>query len=130
MARSRHRLPELLLLAVTALAPLAAVDAAPRLVPLAAAELDDAQRALTARFADLGMRNAIATYLRYPALARAMLPYTEFLLTKSTLPARDRELLWLRTAWLARSDYMWAQLAAAARRARSASRRNDRTGRH
>jgi alkylhydroperoxidase family enzyme len=46
-----------------------------------------------------------------------MLPYTEFLLTKSTLPARDRELLWLRTAWLARSDYLWAQRAPAARRA-------------
>jgi alkylhydroperoxidase family enzyme len=46
-----------------------------------------------------------------------MLPYTEFLLTKSTLPARDRELLWLRTAWLARSDYVWAQRVPAARRA-------------
>ena len=46
-----------------------------------------------------------------------MLPYTEFLLTKSTLPPRHRELLWLRTAWLARSDYLWAQRAPAARRA-------------
>jgi len=101
------------------LGPLAAhvVAAAPRLAPLATAELDDAQRALTTRFAALGMRNAIATYARYPALANAMLPYTEFLLTKSTLPQRHRELLWLRTAWLARSDYVWAQRAPAARRA-------------
>jgi alkylhydroperoxidase family enzyme len=72
---------------------------------------------LLQRFAALGMRNAVATYSRYPALGSAMLPYTEFLLTKSTLPPRHRELLWLRTAWLARSDYMWAQRAPAARRA-------------
>src|SRR4029078_13457758 len=80
-----------------------------------AARADD-QRALTRAFAPLGMRSAVATYARYPALADAMLPYTEFLLTKSTLPARDRELLWLRTAWLARSDYVWAQRVPAARR--------------
>jgi alkylhydroperoxidase family enzyme len=107
---------ELLLLAVAALATVA-VEAAPRLVPRAAAELDDAQRDVGARFAALGMGNAGATYLRYPALASAMLPYSEYLFTKSTLPARDRELLWLRTAWLARSDYVWAQRAPAARRA-------------
>jgi alkylhydroperoxidase family enzyme len=103
------------MLVVAALAqPLAA---APRLAPIAASAGDDAQRALIARFAALGMRNAVATYARYPELATAMLPYTEYLLTQSTLPARDRELLWLRTAWLARSDYVWAQRAPAARRA-------------
>ncbi len=103
-------------LVVVALAAPLAVGAAPRLEPRAAADLDDGGRALVAQFADLGMRNAVATYLRYPALASAMLPYTEFLLTKSTLPARDRELLWLRTAWLTRSDYLWAQRAPVARR--------------
>ena len=46
-----------------------------------------------------------------------MLPYTEYLLTASTLPPRDRELLWLRTAWLAHSSYMWAHRVPAARRA-------------
>lgn len=116
MSCSPHRLREFLFLAVIALTPLVG-GAAPRLAPRSAAELDDAQRALVARYADLGMRNAIATYVRYPTLASAMLPYTAFLLTKSTLPPRDRELLWLRTAWLARSDYMWAQRAPAARRA-------------
>ena len=106
-----------LLLIVAALAQPLALAAAPRLAPLAASAGDDAQRALIARFAALGMRNAVATYARYPELATAMLPYTEYLLTQSTLPARDRELLWLRTAWLARSDYVWAQRAPAARRA-------------
>ncbi|HUL81701.1 MAG TPA: carboxymuconolactone decarboxylase family protein [Gammaproteobacteria bacterium] len=119
MGRRGRKLPAALLLAVAALAALAAqvAAAAPRLAPLSTAALDDAQRALTTRFSALGMRNAIATYARYPALASAMLPYTEFLLTKSTLPPRHRELLWLRTAWLARSDYLWAQRAPAARRA-------------
>jgi alkylhydroperoxidase family enzyme len=94
----------------------ASACAGPRLTPAAAAAVDDAARVVVERFAPLGMRNAVATYARYPELAAAMLPYTEFLLTKSALPARHRELLWLRTAWLARSDYMWAQRAPAARR--------------
>ena len=115
---SSRRLTLLVLLVLAAPAAPAIVAAAPRVAPLASAERDDAQRALTTRFAALGMRNAVATYARYPALASAMLPYTEFLLTKSTLPPRHRELLWLRTAWLARSDYLWAQRAPAARRAR------------
>ncbi len=52
----------------------------------------------------------------------AMLPYTEFLLTKSTLPPRHRELLWLRTAWLARSDYrLGAARACRAARGRDAT---------
>lgn len=88
--------------------------AAPRYEPVTSG---DGEHAIVERFASLGMRNAVATYARYPELAAAMLPYTEFLLTKSTLPARHRELLWLRTAWLARSDYVWAQRAPAARRA-------------
>lgn len=112
----RRQFRTVVLLAVAALTPLI-VGAAPRLSPLAAGDLDEAQRALTTRFAALGMRNAVATYARYPALGMAMLPYTEFLLMKSTLPPRHRELLWLRTAWLARSDYVWAQRAPAARRA-------------
>lgn len=112
---SSRRLP-LTLLLVAATAPLV-VAAAPRLAPLTSAAADDSQRALMTRFAALGMRNAIATYARYPELANAMLPYTEFLLARSTLPPRQRELLWLRTAWLARSDYLWAQRAPAARRA-------------
>ena len=115
MTNHRHAIAALLVAAVT-LVPLAGA-AAPRVTPLAAAERDAAARAVIERFAGIGMSNAVATYARYPELATAMLPYTEFLLTKSALPARHRELLWLRTAWLARSDYIWAQRAPAARRA-------------
>ena len=95
---------------------LLAAHAAPRVAPVPAAERSAEQREIAARFASLGMANAVGTYLRYPALATAILPYTEFLLTASTLPPRDREILWLRTAWLARSSYMWAHRVPVARR--------------
>ena len=110
---SRRRVTSCLL-ATVALVPIAS-RAVPRLAH--PEKVDDASRAIIDRFATLGMRNAVATYAAYPELAKAMLPYSEFLLTRSTLPARHRELLWLRTAWLARSDYIWAQRASAARSA-------------
>jgi alkylhydroperoxidase family enzyme len=107
------------LVALTCAASLAcaATHAAPRVSPLPEAERSTEQRELATRFASLGMVNAIGTYLRYPALAAAILPYTEYLLTASTLPPRHREILWLRTAWLARSNYLWAHRVPAARRA-------------
>jgi len=104
-------------LACAALLASAAAHAAPRVSPLPEAERSAEQRELAARFASLGMANAVGTYLRYPALAAAILPYTEYLLTASTLPPRHREILWLRTAWLARSNYLWAHRVPAARRA-------------
>ncbi len=91
--------------------------AAPRVSPLPQAERSTEQRELAAAFASLGMANAVGTYLKYPALAAAILPYTQYLLTATTLPPRDREILWLRTAWLARSNYLWAHRVPAARRA-------------
>jgi 4-carboxymuconolactone decarboxylase len=94
-----------------------AAFAAPRVPPVPANERSAEQAALATRFATLGMANAVGTYLRYPALAAAILPYTEYLLTASALPPRDRELLWLRTAWLAHSGYVWAHRAPAARQA-------------
>jgi 4-carboxymuconolactone decarboxylase len=93
-----------------------AAQAAPRIAPVPPSERSAEQRTLAERFASIGMQNEVATYLRYPALAAAILPYTEYLLNASTLPARDRELLWLRTAWLAHSGYVWAQRAPVARR--------------
>ena len=104
-------------LACAALLASAAAHAAPRVAPLPEAERSAEQRELAARFASLGMANAVGTYLRYPALASAILPYTGYLLTASALPPRHREILWLRTAWLARSNYLWAHRVPAARRA-------------
>jgi alkylhydroperoxidase family enzyme len=49
------------------------------------------------------------TCLRNPELCRNWMPLTSYLLSAaSTVPARDKELLILRTAWLCRADYPWA----------------------
>ena len=52
--------------------------------------------------------NVFATLVRYPGLYRKWIPFAGKLLA-GKLPARDRELLILRTAWSCRSDYEWGQ---------------------
>ena len=85
--------------------------AAPRVEPVPDASRDAQQQAIAARFASSGMTNAVATYLAHPALAEAVLPYAQYVSNDSTLPARHRALLLLRTAWLTRSGYLWAHQA-------------------
>jgi AhpD family alkylhydroperoxidase len=53
--------------------------------------------------------NALGTFARYPALAKAYLTFNGHVLYGSTLPARTRELLVLRVAVLRRCEYEWAQ---------------------
>ena len=90
---------------------------APRVGPVPESPRSDEQRAIAAQFASSGMTNAIGTYLHYPALAQALLAHERYISNESTLPPRHRLLVGLRTAWLTRSDYLWAHRAAAARRA-------------
>ena len=85
--------------------------AAPRVEPVPEASRDAQQQAIAERFASSGMTNAVATYLVHPALAEAVLPYAQYVSNDSTLPARHRALLLLRTAWLTRSGYLWAHEA-------------------
>ena len=85
--------------------------AAPRIEPVPEASRDAQQQAIAERFASSGMTNAVATYLVHPALAEALLPYAQYVSNDSTLPARHRALLLLRTAWLTRSRYLWAHQA-------------------
>ena len=94
-----------------------APDAAPRLGPVPESQRTDEQRAIASQFAASGMTNAIGTYLHVPALAQSLLVHERYVSNESTLPPRHRLLLGLRTAWLTRSDYLWAHRAAAARRA-------------
>lgn len=93
----------------------ASVAAAPRLSPLPAAQWDDAQRSIAVEFAAGGMTSAVATYLHNAVLAEHVLPYSRYIASESSLTPRMRELLALRVAWLARSSYVWAHHAAAAR---------------
>jgi 4-carboxymuconolactone decarboxylase len=90
----------------------------PRIPPLADAERDDQARELLGQAGGpaAGASNIFATFVRHPGLFRKWLPLGGKLLA-GKLPARDRELLILRTGWHCRSDYEWAQHVRIARSA-------------
>jgi 4-carboxymuconolactone decarboxylase len=90
----------------------------PRLTPLEETQWSDEQRQLLAPIAERNGRvyNVFATLARHPKLMKRWLPFANHLLFKSSLAARDRELLILRIARLARSDYEWGQHVAIAQR--------------
>ena len=81
----------------------------PRIAPLATAEWTADQRALADRYAPDGEPgNALRTLLRVPALADRIFPFLHYVANESTLPPRQREILILRTAWLAQNANLWA----------------------
>jgi 4-carboxymuconolactone decarboxylase len=88
----------------------------PRIAPLPEPEWDDRTRELLGRAGVPGgdTTNIFTTLVRHPRLFRHWLPFGGALLTGS-LPARDREILILRTAWICRSVYEWAQHVGLAR---------------
>jgi alkylhydroperoxidase family enzyme len=89
-----------------------------RLAPVPERNWTDAHRAIVARFTPDGKAtNALRIYLHHPVLAENILPFQHYIASESTLSARHRELLILRTAWLSRSEYIWAERAAPAREA-------------
>jgi 4-carboxymuconolactone decarboxylase len=53
--------------------------------------------------------NLFLALARHPDLLRDYLPFGSRLLLTGTLPARDRELAILRTAWLCGCEYEWGQ---------------------
>ena len=112
----RHAIASLVVLG--ALATQMSVRAAgPRIAAVSENQRTDEQRAIAARFASADMPNAVATYLNHPSLADHILPYERYVSTDSLLLPRHRALVGLRTAWLTRSEYLWAHWAAAPRRA-------------
>ncbi len=83
--------------------------AKPRIAPLEEKNLDDEQRALLAPMAETGrIHNIFKTLVRHPKLLKRWLPFANHILFKSSLGAREREMLILRVAWLARAEYEWA----------------------
>ena len=90
----------------------------PRIPPLPAGERDEqAQELLGGVGALTGpASNIFETLVRHPGLFRKWLPFGGKLLG-GKLPARDRELLILRTGWHCRSDYEWGQHVIIARAA-------------
>ena len=89
-----------------------------RLAPLAEVRWTDEQRALVQRYApEVRIGNAFLTLLNVPELVEAVMPFVIYTASDSTLEARHRELLILRTAWLCQNSYLWADHAPSARMA-------------
>jgi alkylhydroperoxidase family enzyme len=51
----------------------------------------------------------LATIMHNPELLRRFVPVMRYFLVDSTLPARDRELAILRSAWLMQAPYVWGE---------------------
>ncbi len=83
----------------------------PRVEMLPSEEVPDEIR----RYAGAGpgrpVLNLYRTLARHPGLAKRWLVFGSHVLAKSTLDARTRELLILRTGWRCQSEYEWGQHA-------------------
>jgi 4-carboxymuconolactone decarboxylase len=55
------------------------------------------------------VQNIFRTMANHAKLAKRWLVFGNHILSKSTLPARDREILILRIGWLCRAGYEWGQ---------------------
>jgi 4-carboxymuconolactone decarboxylase len=80
----------------------------PRISPLPEAEWDETARTLIEQSSAGGAVNIFTTLVRHHRLFRRWTAFGGVLLT-GTLPARDRELLILRTGWLCQAAYEWGQ---------------------
>ena len=90
----------------------------PRVAPRPESEWDEETREVMAAIpaAPGGQAlNIFTTFAHHPKLLKRWLVFGNHVLFKSTLTARDRELLILRTAWNCQADYEWGQHVAIAR---------------
>ena len=82
----------------------------PRIPPLDVAKLDDDAQKVLEPILDAGRPwNIFLTLAHHPDLAKRWLVFSNHVLFKSTIPAREREIAILRTGWLCQSEYEWAQ---------------------
>jgi alkylhydroperoxidase family enzyme len=90
---------------------------APRIEPLDMEQLDEEQAALLAPFADPANKvgagkvlNIFRTLARAPKALTGFLAWGNYVLSRrNSLPPREREIVILRTGWLCRSGYEFAQ---------------------
>jgi 4-carboxymuconolactone decarboxylase len=93
----------------------------PRLPPLPDDQWDDRAREVLSALLPRRMRNAeaagnaLSTLVRHPELTGAFLPYSTYVLARSTLPDRLRELVILRIAKRRNCVYEWTHHFHAAR---------------
>lgn len=93
-----------------------------RIEPVSLADADEQTRTLLepltqVRGADTRLLNIFGTLGRHPELLRHWLVFAGYLLSKSTLPPRLRELVVLRVGWKCHSPYEWGQHVWVGRRA-------------
>ena len=83
----------------------------PRIAPLSDAEMDEDQRELVAPMAATGrVLNIFRTLARAPKAAKGFLAWGNYILSRRNgLPAREREIVILRTGFLCKSGYEWTQ---------------------
>ena len=53
--------------------------------------------------------NVYRTLIRHPALAQRFFVFGRYILSESTLPPRDREMVILRIGWLCHAEYEWSR---------------------
>ncbi len=82
----------------------------PRIPPIELDEADDEQQKLLAPLARPGgVLRIFRTLVRHPKLFKRWMVFGAHVLSKSTLPAREREIAILRVGWLRQAEYEWAQ---------------------
>jgi alkylhydroperoxidase family enzyme len=92
----------------------------PRVKPREESQCDNETRALleaTRLSPGRPVLNIFATLAHHPKLLKRWLVFGNHVLFKSTIAARERELLILRTGWLCRAEYEWGQHVALGREA-------------
>jgi 4-carboxymuconolactone decarboxylase len=82
----------------------------PRISPVAKEHWTPAQTAILEPLERQGrVYNVFTTMVNHPDLARDWLTFAGHVLSRSTLPPREREILILRIGWLCGAEYEWAQ---------------------
>jgi len=76
-----------------------------RLAPLDPTTLDEE----TQRYAPVGSLNIFRTLAHHPKLLKRWLVFGNHVLSKSTLPAREREIVILRIGWRCHAEYEFGQ---------------------
>ena len=84
---------------------------APRIPPLDPDALTDEQREIAIKASPPGsdLINITKTLVRHPKLLKRWNVFAGHVLTRSSLPPREREIAILRVGWLCRAEYEWAQ---------------------
>ena len=82
----------------------------PRIEPLESDQWSDEAARVMAPIAEAGPPlNIFKTLAHHPGLMRRWMVFANHVLAKSTLPARERELVILRIGYLCQSGYEWGQ---------------------